>query len=145
MFFLKKLGTRVDKKKAKTHNNCRPYSMSAVFTGDQVIAEVSFLRHYVQALETKDATAIQAVLWGLPLIMVNPSTMFISQLAVAGGAVTLRDALLLADSNYAAQPSYALVGTAVDAVMAVRSGTMARCKVLQERLHSTDDTTYEST
>ena len=118
--------------------------MSTEIVDEQLAAEVSFLRHYVHALATKDAIALQAVLWGLPLLMVNPGTMFISQLAVAGGAVTLKDALLLADANYAAQPSYALVGTAVDAVMAVRSGTMARCKVLQERLHSTDDTTYDS-
>ena len=114
-------------------------SMSASTADDQQMAEIYFLRHYILALAKQDAIALQAVMWGLPLLMVNPSQMFVSQLAIAGGNITPRDALCLADPDYAANPAYAIVGTAVDSVMSIRASTLDKCIILQERLHSTDD------
>lgn len=99
--------------------------------------EAMYVFTYVQALTDNNAITMQAILWALPIVMMTASDMFIVQMAVAGGKRTPMDALALADPGYAHKPEYALVATAVDALMMARQDAIAKCVMMQERIHET--------
>ena len=63
-------------------------------------------------------------------------------MAVAGGKLTIKDALKMADPQYPHKPEYALIATAVDAVMMARPDAIAKCVQLQERIHEPTQRVY---
>jgi len=98
------------------------------------MAEASYITAYMKARRTNDAATVRDMLIALPVLLANsPSSAFVATLSMldAGG---LYSDLILCEPDYHTKPQFALVGTAIDAIIALHPQALQLAQRLQSQL-----------
>tara|TARA_B110000902_G_scaffold267235_2_gene359380 strand:+ start:12293 stop:12613 length:321 start_codon:yes stop_codon:yes gene_type:complete len=98
------------------------------------MTEASYVISYLNARRNNELLVLKDMLIALPVLLTNePSNAFVATLAMLdnGG---LHNDLLRCEPLYHTKPQFALVGTAIDAVLALQPQALELAQMLQAQL-----------